>query len=32
MDGFAALAALPTQLLMVHKGTGGNTLWYSVFQ
>jgi hypothetical protein len=32
MDGFAALAALPTQLLMVHHGSGDNTLWYSVFQ
>lgn len=32
MDGFAALAALPTQLLMVHHGAGDNTLWYSVFQ
>jgi hypothetical protein len=32
MDGFAALAALPTQLLMVHRGAGENTLWYSVFQ
>jgi hypothetical protein len=32
MDGFAALAALPTQLLMIHRGAGENTLWYSVFQ
>lgn len=32
MDGFAGLAALPTQLLMVHHGAGDNTLWYSVFQ
>jgi hypothetical protein len=32
MDGFAALAALPSQLLMVHRGAGENTLWYSVFQ
>jgi hypothetical protein len=32
MDGFAALAALPTQLLMVHHGSGDNGLWYSVFQ
>lgn len=32
MDGFAALAALPTQLLMVHRGAGNHTLWYSTFQ
>lgn len=32
MQGFAALAALPTQLLMVHHGGVENTLWYSVFQ
>ncbi len=32
MTGFAALAPLPTQLLMVHHGSGDNTLWYSVFQ
>lgn len=32
MDGFAALAALPTQLRMVHKARSNNTLWYSVFQ
>jgi hypothetical protein len=32
MNGFAALVALPTQLLMVHHGFGDNGLWYSVFQ
>jgi hypothetical protein len=32
MDGFAALAALPTQRLMVHHGSDDNGLWYSVFQ
>ena len=32
MAGFAALAPLPNQLLMVHHGATENTLWYSIFQ